>query len=81
MLPEQILIEALKKAISKESGQAVRAALITTRQRANAERLVEQMVKRPPTLVSLTRREGDQTRKYFVLGKDALSDSPDWELF
>lgn len=80
MLPEQILIEALKKAIHRESGQALRSPLLTTRQRANAQGLAERIVKDPIAPVRLTRREGDRTRKYFVLGKDALCDSPDWEL-
>jgi hypothetical protein len=81
MLHDQILTEALKKAIQRESGQAARFPLLTSRQRAKAEALAEKVVKNPPAAVPLTRREGDGTMKYFVLGKDALSDSPDWELY
>ena len=81
MLPDQTLIEALKRAIHKESGQALRAPLLTLRQRARAQDLAEKIIINPPTPAPLTRRDGDRTRKYFLLGKDALSDSPDWELY
>lgn len=80
MLPDRTLIEALKRAIYKESGQALSAPLLTSRQRARAQGLAERIVRNPPIPIPLTRRDGDGTRKYFVLGKDALSDSPDWEL-
>jgi len=81
MSTDNILTEAIKRAIQKESGRVLYSPLLTSHQRANAGGLADRIAKNPPPSVPLTRRDGDQTVKYFMLGKDALSDTPDWELY